>query len=147
MPNCSDLMLKCWWQGSVVSCSEIFEIRQTDEGFCCSFNTLRQSENIDLWVQAVNFTNRLVQSTNARVHSIWCKRCHSLSPPKLCHYLLVFTTRSFAQLLFCMPYVYDICQKELHKSTGTKAAHKNVGEIDLGLFICTCNQNMPFSIQ
>jgi hypothetical protein len=48
MPNCTDLLIKCWWQGSLVNCADVFEIRQTDEGFCCSFNSVRQSKNIDL---------------------------------------------------------------------------------------------------
>jgi len=48
MPNCSDFIQECWWQGNKEDCNSIFELRKTDEGFCCSFNALRQSETIDL---------------------------------------------------------------------------------------------------
>ena len=48
MPNCTEFIQKCWWQGNIEECGSIFELRKTDEGFCCSFNALRQSETIDL---------------------------------------------------------------------------------------------------
>lgn len=48
MPNCSDFIRQCWWQGNLEDCDSIFELRKTDDGFCCSFNALRQSETIDL---------------------------------------------------------------------------------------------------
>ena len=48
MPNCSDFIQECWWQGNKEDCNSVFELRKTDEGFCCSFNALRQSETIDL---------------------------------------------------------------------------------------------------
>ena len=49
MPDCSSYLLKCWWQGHPVdNCTDIFQIRKTNDGFCCSFNALKQSENVDL---------------------------------------------------------------------------------------------------
>ena len=48
MPNCTDFIKECHWQGSKEDCSSIFELRKTDDGFCCSFNALRQSEIVDL---------------------------------------------------------------------------------------------------
>ncbi len=48
MPACSDFILGCWWQGQVQDCSKIFQVRKTNDGFCCSFNALKQSETIDL---------------------------------------------------------------------------------------------------
>ena len=48
MPNCTDFIKECQWQGSKEDCNEIFELRKTDDGFCCSFNALRQSEIVDL---------------------------------------------------------------------------------------------------
>ena len=33
----------CLWKGRQVNCSEIFHIRKTDNGFCCSFNALKTS--------------------------------------------------------------------------------------------------------
>ena len=32
----------------LVDCSRIFDVRKTDDGFCCSFNSLEQSSNFDL---------------------------------------------------------------------------------------------------
>ena len=76
MPDCSSFLLMCWWQGKKVDCSELFQVRfcvqipfglgcvevelskcftkpfiqvrKTNDGFCCSFNALKQSENVDL---------------------------------------------------------------------------------------------------
>ena len=44
MHNCEDMFLLCIWIGKQLNCSEIFHIRKTDNGFCCSFNTLKTSE-------------------------------------------------------------------------------------------------------
>ena len=44
MHNCEDMFLMCIWKGKKINCSEIFSIRKTDNGFCCSFNTLKVSE-------------------------------------------------------------------------------------------------------
>eukprot|EP00093_Oithona_nana_P003672 03672.XXX_135984_139452_1 [CDS] Oithona nana genome sequencing. len=48
MPNCTDFIKECHWQGSKEDCSSIFELRKTDDGFCCSFNALRQSFQFQL---------------------------------------------------------------------------------------------------
>ena len=48
MPSCSEFLLLCWWRGEQRKCSDIFEVRKTDDGFCCSFNTLEQSQNLDI---------------------------------------------------------------------------------------------------
>lgn len=50
MPSCSEYLIKCWWRGELNNCSDLFDIRQTDDGFCCSFNTLDQSQNLDISV-------------------------------------------------------------------------------------------------
>ena len=44
MHKCEDMFLMCIWKGKKINCSEIFNIRKTDNGFCCSFNTLKVSE-------------------------------------------------------------------------------------------------------
>ena len=31
-----------------MNCTDLFDVRKTDDGFCCSFNTLDQSQNIDI---------------------------------------------------------------------------------------------------
>ena len=46
MHTCSKMILACVWQGKMVSCTELFSVRRTDDGFCCSFNTLRMSEQL-----------------------------------------------------------------------------------------------------
>ena len=66
---------------------------------------------------------------NELVFDIWCKKCNSLSPTKLCSTLIVQTTRSYAQILCRMFYAVHL--KVQCKSTGPKAAQKN-GEIDVG---------------
>ena len=50
MQTCSDdgvgLFLECYWYGKKYDCSELFQIRPTDSGFCCSFNTLAIEEQL-----------------------------------------------------------------------------------------------------
>jgi len=68
----------------------------------------------------VNFTYPVVQIANAPAHKNWCvKKCDSPSPIKLCRTLLVHRTRNYIQLL----HFTSIAQKDLRKSSGTKAAH------------------------
>lgn len=43
-PTCSDLIIKCKWGGDEVNCTEIISTRRTNEGFCCTFNYVRPSE-------------------------------------------------------------------------------------------------------
>ena len=38
------MILMCMWKGKKMNCSDIFTIRKTDNGFCCSFNSLKTSE-------------------------------------------------------------------------------------------------------
>ena len=44
MHSCDDMILMCIWEGEKVNCDEIFTIHKTDNGFCCSFNVLKESE-------------------------------------------------------------------------------------------------------
>lgn len=46
MHTCKDMIIMCLWQGELVNCTDIFEVRRTDNGYCCSFNTLRMSEQL-----------------------------------------------------------------------------------------------------
>jgi len=62
-PDCADVVVNCWWQVSarvsrthklhsvqgqpLDDCGEAFSLRKTDEGFCCAFNALRLSQNVD----------------------------------------------------------------------------------------------------
>ena len=48
MPTCDDFLLRCWWQGKLQDCSALFEVRKSNEGFCCTFNAIKLSESIDL---------------------------------------------------------------------------------------------------
>ena len=50
------------------------------------------------------------------------QKCHSVSPAELHPTLLLHRTRSYAQLLQCM--LCTVHQRDQHKSTGRKAAHK-----------------------
>ena len=43
-PSCKRMMLICRWQGEYRNCSEMFKVTKTDNGFCCSFNTISVSE-------------------------------------------------------------------------------------------------------
>ena len=46
MHTCEKMILACKWQGQIVKCPELFSVRRTDDGYCCSFNTLRQNEQL-----------------------------------------------------------------------------------------------------
>lgn len=46
MHKCEDMILVCIWQGKYMPCATLFSVRRTDNGFCCSFNTVRQSEQL-----------------------------------------------------------------------------------------------------
>ena len=46
MHTCDDMLISCSWHAIIVDCSEIFDVRPTDDGFCCSFNTLPMAEQL-----------------------------------------------------------------------------------------------------
>jgi amiloride-sensitive sodium channel len=46
MHTCTSMLLTCIWQGKTVPCTDLFSVRRTDSGYCCSFNTLRMSEQL-----------------------------------------------------------------------------------------------------
>jgi hypothetical protein len=46
MHTCDSMMIYCLWQGSKVKCGDFFKTRPTDNGFCCSFNGVSQSEQL-----------------------------------------------------------------------------------------------------
>ena len=62
MPSCSEFLRRCWWRGELKNCSDLFDVRKTDDGFCCSFNTLDQSQNLDI--------SLVVQSSNSIVNGL-----------------------------------------------------------------------------
>ena len=39
-PTCSDLIIYCSWEDEEEDCSKLFETEATDDGFCCSFNSI-----------------------------------------------------------------------------------------------------------
>ncbi|GAB0092864.1 uncharacterized protein DMENIID0001_079120 [Sergentomyia squamirostris] len=45
MPNCDHLLLKCVYEEKEVPCSSIFVRRRTIEGYCCTFNYLRETDD------------------------------------------------------------------------------------------------------
>ena len=46
MQKCQDMVLSCQWNGKAVKCGDLFAVRRTDGGFCCSFNTVRMAEQL-----------------------------------------------------------------------------------------------------
>lgn len=46
MHRCEDMILVCSWQGKVVECGDLFSVRRTDNGFCCSFNAVNLDEQL-----------------------------------------------------------------------------------------------------
>ena len=40
------MFLECYWYGIQYDCSNLFKLRPTDSGFCCSFNTLAMEEQL-----------------------------------------------------------------------------------------------------
>ena len=40
MQQCRTMIVMCWWQGTKKPCMELFKVRRTDHGFCCSFNAV-----------------------------------------------------------------------------------------------------------
>ncbi|CAH2048609.1 unnamed protein product, partial [Iphiclides podalirius] len=45
-PRCEDLLLRCAWNEEPKNCSELFDFRLTMNGYCCTFNYLRQSDGM-----------------------------------------------------------------------------------------------------
>ncbi|XP_018343778.1 PREDICTED: sodium channel protein Nach-like [Trachymyrmex septentrionalis] len=45
-PQCSTILLKCALHGIDRNCSELFEFRKTQDGYCCTFNYVRESDDI-----------------------------------------------------------------------------------------------------
>ena len=40
------MFLGCYWYGMKYDCSDLFKLSPTDDGFCCSFNTLAMEEQL-----------------------------------------------------------------------------------------------------
>ncbi|TGZ45793.1 Sodium channel protein Nach [Temnothorax longispinosus] len=45
-PQCSMILLKCKLHGTFRNCSNLFEFRKTQDGYCCTFNYARESDDI-----------------------------------------------------------------------------------------------------
>lgn len=39
-PNCKEMVIHCTWEDKEEDCREILETEATDDGYCCSFNSL-----------------------------------------------------------------------------------------------------------
>ncbi|CAG9102265.1 unnamed protein product [Plutella xylostella] len=63
-PTCESLLLRCSWNEKAMNCSELFDFRMTMNGYCCTFNYLRDSEefddrdNNDRNIDSYNFGNK-----------------------------------------------------------------------------------------
>jgi amiloride-sensitive sodium channel len=44
-PKCEDIALNCKWGGEIIPCMNILKLRETSEGFCCTFNFVRGSND------------------------------------------------------------------------------------------------------
>ncbi|KAG5309983.1 PPK28 protein, partial [Acromyrmex insinuator] len=45
-PQCSMMLLKCKLHGKYTNCSTLFKFRKTPDGYCCTFNYVRESDDI-----------------------------------------------------------------------------------------------------
>ncbi|KYN23422.1 Sodium channel protein Nach [Trachymyrmex cornetzi] len=45
-PQCSTMLLKCMLHRIDRNCSELFEFRRTQDGYCCTFNYVRENDDI-----------------------------------------------------------------------------------------------------
>ncbi|XP_026828089.1 sodium channel protein Nach [Ooceraea biroi] len=43
-PKCRNMLWKCTWQGKEVVCDDIFVLRKTQDGYCCTFNYARRND-------------------------------------------------------------------------------------------------------
>ena len=39
-PTCRDYLKNCTWNNKPFNCAELFRIVSTDDGFCCTFNSI-----------------------------------------------------------------------------------------------------------
>ncbi len=46
MHKCGVMFKYCSWQGIEVKCTDLFKMRPTDNGYCCSFNALKQADQL-----------------------------------------------------------------------------------------------------
>ena len=47
MLTCEDMILECYWFGKKYDdCTDLFDVQYTDDGYCCTFNTLPMSEQL-----------------------------------------------------------------------------------------------------
>ena len=47
MLTCNEMILECYWFGEKYDkCNDLFDVRHTDNGYCCTFNTLPMSEQL-----------------------------------------------------------------------------------------------------
>ncbi|XP_029165018.1 sodium channel protein Nach-like [Nylanderia fulva] len=45
-PQCLTMLLRCKLHGTYRNCSQLFEFRKTQDGFCCTFNYVRERDDI-----------------------------------------------------------------------------------------------------
>jgi len=51
-PQCSMILMLCKLLGKIENCSQLFEFRKTQDGFCCTYNYVRESDDIPMWVSS-----------------------------------------------------------------------------------------------
>ncbi|CAG4982990.1 unnamed protein product [Parnassius apollo] len=45
-PHCEDILLRCAWNQQPKNCSDVFDFRLTMNGYCCTFNYLRGTDDM-----------------------------------------------------------------------------------------------------
>ncbi|KAH0947138.1 hypothetical protein HN011_007794 [Eciton burchellii] len=58
-PQCSTILMICKLRGKMRNCSELFEFRKTENGFCCTFNYMRESDDIPV-LKDIHFKTKSV---------------------------------------------------------------------------------------
>jgi acid-sensing ion channel, other len=44
-PDCSEILVRCKWKGSLTRCDSLFQAINSSEGHCCSFNNYAYSKS------------------------------------------------------------------------------------------------------
>lgn len=45
-PQCSDILLKCYWRSELIDCDKILKVKNTQLGPCCTFNYLQNEDTL-----------------------------------------------------------------------------------------------------
>ncbi|XP_014481168.1 PREDICTED: sodium channel protein Nach-like isoform X2 [Dinoponera quadriceps] len=63
-PNCRSMLRRCSWEGKDQTCEDIFLLRKTQDGYCCTFNYARRNDGFGSAQNDVFTSERIEHSTN-----------------------------------------------------------------------------------